>query len=335
MTKQQNFNYSILDRYILSKTKLNNQHLKELQLIDEIYLRDINFKYLYFKIMFNTVFENIRQWLQISKSNFETYFNSNQYNKILLTLNQISNSQINIMMLLQQQLFETGNFNNVISNTQKSSFNLFNIKYRDEETIINQLLHITPIEKFTTEYQNNNQLNWFKEHKEIISINKINDDLFKLVIKDKFCKYNSTMYSIIHYLIKIITDERYKESLNKFKQITLLDKSINSLFDTNETFEIKLQKQIINKKLTISKYNTIFTMVEKYFLQLINDGYQTDRVYVKKVMSIFKLLFVSLQPKSINMFIQELLNSTSNNKLVLDGIIGSITFSKLLEKILN
>jgi hypothetical protein len=52
-------------------------------------------------------------------------------------------------------------------------------------------------------------------------------------------------------------------------------------------------------------------------------------------MSIFKLLFVSLQPKSINMFIQELLNSTSNNKLVLDGIIGSITFSKLLEKILN
>jgi response regulator of citrate/malate metabolism len=64
--------------------------------------------------------------------------------------------------------------------------------------------------------------------------------LFKLVIKDKFCKYNSTMYSIIHYLIKIITDERYKESLNKFKQITLLDKSINSLFDTNETFEIKL-----------------------------------------------------------------------------------------------
>jgi len=48
------------------------------------------------------------------------------------------------------------------------------------------------------------------------------------------------MYSILHYLIMIITKERYKESLNKFKQIILLDKSINSLINTNETFEIKL-----------------------------------------------------------------------------------------------
>ena len=335
MSKQQNFNYSILDRYILSKTKLKNQHLKELQLIDDIYLKDVNFKYLYFKIMFNTVFENIKQWLQISKSSFKTCFNPTQYNKIFLSLNQISNSQINIIVLLQQQLFETGNFNNIISNSRKSSFNLFNIKYRNDETIINQLLHITPIETFTTEYQNNEQLKWFKKHKEIISINKINDNLFKLIIKDNFCKYNSTMYSILHYLIMIITKERYKESLNKFKQIILLDKSINSLINTNETFEIKLQKQIIDKKLTIFKYNSIFTIVEKYFLQLIDDGYQTDRVYVKKVMNIFKLLFVSLQPKSINMFIQELLNLTSDSNLTLDGIIGSLTFNKLLETILN
>jgi len=52
-------------------------------------------------------------------------------------------------------------------------------------------------------------------------------------------------------------------------------------------------------------------------------------------MNIFKLLFVSLQPKSINMFIQELLNLTSDSNLTLDGIIGSLTFNKLLETILN